>query len=183
MSGYKIRLMLYSSVETWREIIIPDNITFIQLHNLIQKIFNFDDYHMWQFQIPTKLPDGESVDLNGIEQIIGIEESETLKINEIIEKNPLLLYIYDFGDNWEIVVHNLEKVEYNNKTAKLVDFKGKYSPLDDMGGIFVFEEIMEALDDGEDISYILDSYGMKKSDLTKMDFTKRYKKDSKILIK
>ena len=52
--------------------------------------------------------------------------------------------------------------------------------MDDMGGVMVFDEIMEYLDDKASLEDILDDYGMDLSDLEKMDFEKRFKKGSQI---
>ena len=62
MAGYETRLTLYSNTETWRELTVPENITFKQLHDIIQKVFNFDDYHNWCFQIPNEIPEEEVVE-------------------------------------------------------------------------------------------------------------------------
>ena len=182
MSGYKLRLILYSSVEVYRELIVPDYITFKQLHGIIQKMFNFDDYHSWDFKVPKTLPDGESFDLNSAERSIYDDEVDTLTINEIFDENDVVVYNYDYGDDWEIIVYNIEKVDYNNKTALITDYVGKYSPMDDMGGVMVFDEIMEYIDDPEELEYALGEYGLTKGNLSKMDFEKKYKKGSRIRI-
>ena len=182
MSGYKLRLILYTNIETYREIEVSDNITFKQLHGLIQKLFNFDDYHMWKFEVPKTLPDGETVDLNNPIKTIEYDGAVDDEICEIFEENEVLLYTYDFGDDWEIIVYNLEKTDYNNKTALIVDYVGKYSPMDDIGGIMVFEEIMESIDEPDELEYVLSEYGLTKADLSKMDFEKKYKKGSRIRI-
>ena len=180
MAGYEIRLTLYSNTETWRELTVPENITFKQLHDIIQKVFNFDDYHNWCFQIPNEIPEEEVVDLGNIIEEFDSESAETLKLSETADKHNVLLYNYDFGDNWEIIVHFLKIVDYDNKTAVITDYKGKYSPMDDMGGVMVFDEIMAEQDE---IEYVLDSYGLTLGDLSKMDFESKYKKGSKILIR
>lgn len=183
MTGYKILLQLYSNIETWRELIIPDNITFKQLHDIIQKVFGFKNYHMYNFQVPEKIPDEDAVDLNSIIQTIDHENSNDIKINKIVNDNSVLLYVYDFGDNWEIVISVMDEVDYDENTIVITDFKGKYNPLDDMGGIDVFEEIMACIDDEEDLFYVLDDYGMDMNDLDRMDFTKKFKKGSIIEFK
>lgn len=181
MTGYKIRLLLYSNIETWREINIPKGINFKQLHIIIQKVFGFKDYHNFEFQIPHDLPDKDYVDLNNIKMTIGYADCENVDISEIFEKYSIALYVYDFGDNWEIIVEKLEDIDYDNKTALITNYEGKFNPLDDMGGLNVFEEIVEAIEDGE-ADYILEDYGLSKGDLSKMDFEKKYKIGSRIRI-
>lgn len=183
MDGYHFRLFLYSQTETWREIKIPKNINFKQLHLLIQEIFGFKDYHMWEFKVPFEIPDSDEVDLNNITRTISQEESETLNISEILDGCNVLLYEYDFGDSWEIIVYKLSDCDYNNKTALITDYCGKYNPMDDMGGVLTFDEIMQSLDDEDELEYVLEDYGLTRQDLSKMDFENKYKKGSKIRIK
>ena len=181
MSGYEINLLLYSNVETWRKVRIPKDISFKQLHALIQKLFGFKDYHNYEFQIPNEIPGEDEVDLNDLKRTVSYEDCEDVLISEVFDENQIALYVYDFGDNWEIVVHKLDDIDYSNKTALITGYKGKYNPVDDMGGIFVFEEIMEAIEeDDEDLKYILDDYGLTRGDLTKMDFERKYKVGSRV---
>lgn len=184
MSGYEIRLMLYSNIETSRTVQIPKSINFKQLHMLIQKIFGFKDYHNYEFQIPNVNPGDEYFDLNNLKRTIGYEDTENVIISEVFDESHIAFYTYDFGDNWEIVVHKQKDINYKNKTALITDYTGKYNPIDDMGGIFVFEEIVEAANEGddEDLIYILDDYGLTKGDLTKMDFEMKYNVGSRLRI-
>lgn len=181
MAGYKIRLLLYSNIETWRELSIPKDINFKQLHTIIQKLFGFDDYHNYEFQIPHDLPDEDYVDLNNIIRTIDYADCENVDICEIFDQYSIALYVYDFGDNWEIIVQKLEDIDYDKKTALINDYHGKYNPIDNMGGLAVFEEIIEAIEEGE-VDYILEDYGLSKGDLSKMDFEKKYKIGSRIRI-
>ncbi|SDA45264.1 plasmid pRiA4b ORF-3 family protein [Methanobrevibacter millerae] len=182
MSGYEIRLMLYSNIETSRTVQIPKSINFKQLHMLIQKIFGFKDYHNYEFQIPREIPGEDAVDLNSIKRTIGYEDTQSVIISEVFDEDEVVLYVYDFGDNWEIVVHKQKDIDYTNKTALITDYKGKYNPLEDMGGIFVFEEIVEAIEENENLKYVLDEYCLTKGDLAKMDFERKYKVGSRLRI-
>lgn len=180
MSGYKLRLILYTNTETWREIEIPDDISFLHLDYAIKKLFGFKGYHMSQFKVPEKIPEEEAVDLNSIVETIEHGDFIRTKISKLIEKHDILVYEYDFGDGWEIIIHKQEKTDYKNKTALITDYKGKYNPRDDIGGPFVFDEIMEVIDNEEDLEYVLDEYGLTKDDLDEMNFENTYKKGSRI---
>lgn len=177
--GYLITLQLYSETLVWRDVKIPNNITFKHLHNLIQKIFNFKNYHMWEFEVPKKV-DGETVDLSQVIRNISSDDADNVKISEIFEDNLIVLYRYDMGDNWEIVITKNKDIEYSSKSAEITGYEGKYSPMDDMGGVMVFDEIMECIDDKESLEDVLYDYGMDLNDLEKMDFEKRFKKGSQI---
>ena len=180
MAGYKIRLLLYSNTETWREVEIPDDITFIQLKIIIDKLFGFNGYHDCEFKVPEEIPEENAVDLNSIVETIPRNDIARTKIKSIIEKHDILIYEYDFGDSWEIIIDKLEKTNYKNKTALLIDYAGKYTPLDDLGGPFAFDEIMEAMEDEEELEYVLEEYNLDERDLERMDFEKKFKKESRI---
>ena len=181
MSGYKLRLILYCQTETWREVEIPADITFERLHYIINKLFGFYMSHMWEFRIVKELPDSDEYDLNDIERTIGFEEAFNVRVNEVFDKNHVAVYEYDFGDGWEIIVHNFEATNYKNKTALLTDYKGKYNPHDNIGGPMVFDEIMEAVYDDEiDVVEVLDEYGLHERFLDSMDFESEFEKGSRI---
>ena len=179
MGGYRLRLILYSEVEVIREIEIQDNITFERLNFIIQKLFGFRNSHMWEFRIPKH--NSEEIDLNVVENTISMKQSLRKKVNQVFDKYDIIDYIYDFGDNWEILIFKLEKTPYKNKTALIHDYKGRYNPMEDMGGIFVFEEIMEAVNAGEDIVDVASEYGIEKYEISiMMDFENKYEKGSRI---
>ena len=181
MGGYKIRCILFSQTETWREVELPDDITFERLHSIIQKLFGFDDYHMWEFRILRDDPDSDQIDLYDVKRIIGYEEAHEVILSEVLNENNYLVYEYDFGDSWELFIEKIEDTDYKNKTALLTDYKGKYSPRDDMGGIGVFDIMVQALNDGKNINRFLSEYGLEGS-IKPMDFEKKYKIGSRIRI-
>ena len=180
MNGYEMLLVLYCNTETWREIKIPGNINLEQLQQVIQKLFGFNNCHLWQFKIPAQIDD-EHVDLGDIVKYISSDESE-IPLKNIFDKHDVLVYEYDFGDSWEIIISKTSEIDYENKTALITDYKGKYNPMDDIGGIMVFDEIMESIDDEEELEYVLDEYNLSREDLSEMDFEKKYKKGSRIKI-
>lgn len=38
--------------QIWRRIQVPENYTFLKLHNAIQAAMNWDDYHLHEFEMP-----------------------------------------------------------------------------------------------------------------------------------
>ena len=181
MAGYRLRLTLVSDVELWREIEIPADITFERLNFIISKLFGFRNRHMWEFRIPKENPKKNEVDLSKIVRTIDMKKSQRSKVRTVLKKQSVIDYIYDFGDSWEIIIHKLEETDYKNKTALILDYNGRYNPMDDMGGVFVYEEIMEAVNDGEEIYSVADEYGIRKFEVNIfMDFEEKYSKGSRI---
>ena len=54
MNGYEMLLVFYCNTESWREIKIPGNINLEQLHQVIRKLFGFNNCHLWQLKIPAQ---------------------------------------------------------------------------------------------------------------------------------
>ena len=169
MSGYEILISLECETELWRILKIPKNINFLQLHKVIQKLFNFDDYHNWNFKIP------EDANL----RLITSDDAEDIKIQEAFDDYNIIKYNYDFSDDWKFEIKKLKEIDYTKKTALLVDYKCKYSPLEDMGGKIVFDQIMQNIDFAEDV---LEAYGLSRRSLSTMDIEKRFKKGSRMII-
>ena len=181
MAGYKLRMTLYSEVELWREVEIPDDLTFERLHFIIQKLFGFTRSHIWEFRVPRESKKTDEVDLNDIIRTIDAKQSQRSKVKTVLKKHSIIDYEYDFGDGWEIIIQKLEETSYKNKTALILDYHGRYNPMDDMGGIFVYEEIMQAVEDGNDIVDVADEYGISKFEVENyMDFEEKYEVGSRI---
>ena len=181
MGGYIIRMTLYSNIEVWREVEIPDDLTFERLNFIIQKLFGFRNRHIWEFRIPKESSKSDEVDLNNIKRTIDMKSSLRSKVRTVLEKQTVIDYIYDFGDEWEIIIQKLEKTKYKNKTALILDYEGRYNPMDDIGGVFAYEEIMEAVNDGEDIYEVAEEYGINEYEVRNlMDFEYKYEKGSRI---
>lgn len=97
------------------------------------------------------------MDLNNIVKYISSDDAE-IPLKDIFDEYSALIYEYDFGDNWEIIVTKTSDIEYNNKTALITDFNGKYNPIDDLGGPIIFDEIMGVIEDDEELKYVLEEY-------------------------
>ena len=49
---YQLKLSMKGIVpQIWRRIQVPENYTFLDLHNAIQAAMNWDDYHLHEFEM------------------------------------------------------------------------------------------------------------------------------------
>ena len=142
--GYdiKIRLDDYRPL-TWRDLIIPAGITFEELHMMIQVLMGFDNYHMYLFEIGNKRI-GNSNYLDD-----AIDSKHTL-IDKYFNKNKKIQYTYDFGDSWQFTIEIKKKVDIDTHYPKLKRFKGDYNPVEDCGGVWGLEELVELKTSGID---------------------------------
>ena len=134
MAGYVLKIVLENThPPVWRRVLIPDKITFADLHQIIQVLFEWENIHLHSFQIPSDhiyIENCESSDL--YENYY--PEAETL-IDPFMTSYKWIRYIYDFGDDWrhKIIVEKTE--DYTERFASLLKFKGD-NFIEDSGGIW-----------------------------------------------
>jgi hypothetical protein len=127
----------YSDKEISRTIEIKGNQTLEQLQSTIFKAFEFDDMHLFQFEV-MKLPE-EIVQLFGPSQLVGDAElgsdyagdvAKTTMDSLGLVKQRAFYYEFDFGDRWEymIVVDDVGEAESGKRYPKVVSEVGKAPP-------------------------------------------------------
>ncbi|WP_368646260.1 plasmid pRiA4b ORF-3 family protein [Alkalibacterium putridalgicola] len=107
MAEIEVRLKMGGLPDVIRIIQMPMQLTFEDLHRVIQKVFMWQDAHLHQFI----MEDGSTI--IGAQQKVNMEryqmggEEEAyagsqLKLADIItpETNGVFTYVYDFGDDW-----------------------------------------------------------------------------------
>jgi hypothetical protein len=124
--------------EVWRKAIVPSNITFTQLHDIIQIIFDWHDYHLHDFYIFY----GEDAIVNLVCNDEALEYDNDIKmmletgirLSEYVPEYTRIKYTYDFGDNWEHYIE-VEKVidEYDKSYPICLEAVGN-APPEDVGG-------------------------------------------------
>jgi hypothetical protein len=125
----------------YRKIDIPNTYTFYQLHHVIQLAFDWTNSHLFEF-------------MNGPETI-GDEEAKidakklTLK-ERFYEPKQKMLYVYDFGDNWEHKVKVEKMFDADPKKRYPACVSGRRAgPPEDVGGVGGYEHFLEAIADDE----------------------------------
>jgi hypothetical protein len=144
----KIRL-LESKPSIWRRFVVKDNITFHQLHEIIQIVMGWGNYHLYEFMIGNlSITDEETVKESFYGNAL---DSAKTKLNEFIDtEKQKMKYIYDFGDSWE---HNItvEKILPDDEKLNYpVCLAGKNAcPPEDCGGINGYYEFLEVIQNPE----------------------------------
>jgi hypothetical protein len=139
----------------WRRVAVPSDITFHDLHTVIQITMGWEDYHLYEFETDHMIIDiPDEVDFFPArkEKL----DAQTTKLYEIItEEKQKLTYTYDFGDHWEHTI-TVEKIETRpDKLEHPVCLKGKRAcPPEDIGGIYGYMEIVSMLKEEHPDSYI-----------------------------
>ncbi|MCH1627735.1 plasmid pRiA4b ORF-3 family protein [Fredinandcohnia quinoae] len=166
----KITLQLKAH-RVWRRIIVPDNRTFKQLHDIIQVAFGWRDYHHHEFFVYEggKAKHGLSINHaaffeTGHKPIVNLvcdEEAfaypseiemrleKGIKISEYIPTHKMLKYNYDFGDNWQHTIEVERMIDdYHVNYPICQDGEGN-TPPEDVGGEYGYEEFLIILGNPE----------------------------------
>ncbi|MEG0844148.1 MAG: plasmid pRiA4b ORF-3 family protein [Romboutsia sp.] len=139
----------FEKIDISRELIVPLNYTFNDLHSVMQKAFQWQNYHLYEFSIYDKNKE--------VARIIQYEDEfecdiETLKADKVylyeyLPKYKNIIYRYDFGDDWTHIIH-VEDIlfDYDKYHAFCVSGNGD-SPPEDIGGEWGYYEYLEILKD------------------------------------
>lgn len=125
---------------------IHPDVTFHQLHRIIQSVMGWENHHLYEFHVKEKvigLPDPTFE--------LFIEDREELNARrEIVrqhvqEENTVFTYVYDFGDGWQHTV-TLIKIDASMSDPVPLCLDGaRCCPLEDVGGIWRYQHLMEVL--------------------------------------
>ncbi len=146
---YQLKISLDGiTPQIWRRVLVPADISLLELHGVIQTVFGWMDYHIHQF-FPTALP-------RILDQFNETEDPEELAKIEL--QLPLskcltsikskMKYNYDFGDDWEHTIA-LEKIAERDPTISYpICIGGKRAcPPEDCGGVWGYKELLNTLAD------------------------------------
>jgi len=142
-------VMVASKPAIWRQILVPADYTFFDLHVAIQDAFGWQDYHLHQFFTgsPYKRNGSyEQISFPSPEMEDMIDERQEKLLSWFKEPKDKLWYEYDFGDSWmhEIKLEKIVPAESKLKYPILLD--GVMScPPEDCGGIGGYYDLIDIL--------------------------------------
>ena len=149
MNGYQLRIDVEGCTDPiWRRIKIPAIISFEDLHQLIQTLFGFEDYHLYEFRIKELgiwIPGGETDIENQINDDVEIVDNLE-RIADYLKKEMVIYYHYDFGDDWQLLITVEQELEGVEHYPVVVEFCGN-NLIEDCGGIERYQEIILSRDD------------------------------------
>ncbi len=96
---YRLRIVLRDvSPAVWRRVIVPGALTFEGLHEVIQVVMGWQNYHLYDFELGTRrfgISDPEFADDD-------FEDAARFRLRDAgLAEGRTFLYRYDFGDGWE----------------------------------------------------------------------------------
>lgn len=170
MKAYKIKIELRDSEPLiYRRVIVPSNISFEKLHNIIQISMGWSNSYLYDFNIKeeslrvtcdkeaiseyefySKLKLNERNDPYGfIRNMLKIKPklSNEISIDYYLTQSNKIEYIYDFGDYWKHDVVMEEIIEdYMYDYPICIEAEGNCPP-EDIGGMEEYIEFLEVIND------------------------------------
>jgi hypothetical protein len=128
----------------WRRVLLPDNATLGDLHQVIQIAMGWSNSHMHAFRIGgmhyTNQAASEMDDM-------GMENEECVLLADIVtQTEQKFIYEYDFGDSWEHEIVVEKFLSPDAETNYPVCLAGKRAcPPEDCGSFPGYMSIVEAL--------------------------------------
>ena len=144
---YQLKVTLDDSKPPiWRRILVPDNITLADLHEIIQRTMGWGNYHLHMFNIFGQVFGDPEDDEYGD---FGTKNEKRYRLNQLgLREKTKFSYEYDFGDSWEHVVLVEKILEPDPDVAYPVCIKGRRAcPPEDVGGVWGYAEFLVAIKD------------------------------------
>lgn len=129
----------------WRRLLVPNDVNLRRLHNIIQEVGGWGNYHLHEFTIAgTRYgrPDhyGE----------LSYRSDAHVRLNALpLGEGAAFEYIYDLGDHWKIEVQVEKVLPLDTKDKRQVVCLGgaRAFPPEDSGGVPGYELLLESLSD------------------------------------
>lgn len=145
----KVQMKDVSKPPMWREIVIPADFNFSQLHHAIQAVAGLENCHLWQFQHQVYNPDLQigipADDGTGFGLDEWTHDADATPVTGFLaKKGDKLEYVYDFGDDWIFTVSVLEVIDRRGDVAECTKWKCDFQPIEDCGGIWAYQQLRDA---------------------------------------
>lgn len=135
----------------WREIVVPQDFTFADLHDVIQASFLWWDYHLYDFHLTNNrkklmLADPSS---GGVDSMFdtgrAFEDATLTYLDDIFPRTRTAIYSYGYGDGWEHKVKLVETIKsYPGEMPACTAGAGD-APPEDVGGPGGFDRLLVTL--------------------------------------
>ncbi len=155
---FEFRITLDLEVYTAeRRVLVPADMSFENMHKVIQYIFDWKSYHLYDFALYNQETGERELCLVALEEDLQYDDRAVIMkdyvLSDVFPESMKMVYTYDFGDNWK---HDIELVqvieEYDAELPYLIEAKGQ-TPPEDVGGADGFVEFRKVIMDNEHPDY------------------------------
>ncbi|MBM3494187.1 MAG: plasmid pRiA4b ORF-3 family protein [Armatimonadetes bacterium] len=147
-SIYQLKVTLrWVKPPIWRRIRVPGNMRLSDLHDVLQAVMGWHDYHLHVFEVDgfELTTPGEPGDLVKME----MEDARRMRLNRFApSEKSRFRYEYDFGDGWvhDIVVEKILPPDPSAMLPWCVTGRRRCPP-EDCGGAYGYMEMLATLAD------------------------------------
>jgi hypothetical protein len=129
----------------WREILVPVDLTFAQLHTVLQTAMGWEDCHLHEFSVGD-LSIGPPAPKDFFAGDRHLLDERRARLGDVLDGRRKFRYWYDFGDDWwhEISIRKCPAGEAGG--LRLLAGAGACPP-EDCGGPYGYAELLRALAD------------------------------------
>lgn len=169
--SHKLKIVLkYTEPQVYRTVIVPEKFTFHDLHMVIQCVMNWENAHLYQFNLGAPYASDSIKSLEFADDFGDIfenrfEDRDATKtyLSEVFNgQKKKINYIYDFGDDWHHEIRVLKKPKEEVLYPNCI--KGENAaPIDDCGsypGFYDLIEISKKRKKSEEEKEMLEWYGI-----------------------
>lgn len=129
----------------WRRVDVPLSASLLGLHDVIQAVMRWQDYHLFEFVVGDRVygepyPDDEAFGRK-------VRKARNLRLKQLIDRGvERFLYVYDFGDDWrhDVIVEGLREGDADVDYPAFVD-GARRAPPEDVGGAPGFMDFLDAV--------------------------------------
>jgi hypothetical protein len=144
---YQIKVTLDNThPPIWRRILVPGNTTLLKLHDILQIVMGWEDYHLHMFTIEGLIYGNPIDDEYGD---LGTVNETSYRLSQVIHHvGQRFSYEYDFGDSWDHTLLVEKILSPAEDTRYPLCLKGKRArPPEDVGGVRGYENFLKAIRD------------------------------------
>jgi hypothetical protein len=128
----------------WRRVEVPLTTSLKGLHDVIQAVMPFENYHLFRFDVGDKRYGIPNREWHHVHETLN---AKNIKLGALVEGGvSAFSYTYDFGDDWRhsVTIENVTVADPALDYPRFID-GSRRAPPEDVGGIPGFEEFLEAL--------------------------------------
>lgn len=147
---YQIKCkLLYTKPAIFRTLLVDSNVSFYELHHILQIAMGWFNYHLFNFRYHDyylELPNEEDEMYKDFSRFQKVDP-RTITLKEFfISPKSKIIYTYDFGDSWEHEIELQKVIEPDASMQLPLCIKGKYAcPPEDCGSIPGYYQLIEIM--------------------------------------
>jgi hypothetical protein len=131
----------------WRRVEVPLTASLKQLHEVIQAVMLFENYHLFRFDVGERGDERHYGIPDPHDDWIKVTDARSVRLGKLVEATvKRFAYTYDFGDDWRhtITIEAVGAADPTREYPRFVD-GARRAPPEDVGGWPGFEAFLEAM--------------------------------------